>query len=241
MDNNKENLSNLTTERDKRRELLEQMNKLKFNNINSEEVTNDMFNGISSIEEQKMNDASVDLNVDIKPNIEQNVLETKQDTIEIEKSDKRTLIVEPIQNQENNENINDNIKISDNSVEISYFDGKLLDLMGWNFLRIVLTIATLGIGYAWGECFYLKYKLSHTILNGKRLKFEGEGSELFVEQFKWTFLTVITLGIYSLWVPIKRINWVVSKLHFEDEEYNIDNTMFCGSMLRLLGINILCA
>ena len=122
----------------------------------------------------------------------------------------------------------------------SYYDAKLLDLMGWNVLRILLTVMTLGIGGPWGECLYLKYKMNHMVLNGKRLKFVGDGSELFVEQFKWTFLTMITFGIYALWIPVKKTSWVVSNIYFEDEECVKGESLFGGSVLKYVGINILC-
>lgn len=135
------------------------------------------------------------------------------------------------------------IKMSNASVnlkDVSYFDAKVLDLMGWNALRILLSIMTFGIGAPWGECLYLKYKMNHTIINGKRLKFIGDGSELFVEQFKWTFLTIVTFGIYSLWIPVKKTSWVVSNIFFEDEEIVKGESFFGGSVLKYVGINILC-
>ena len=240
MEENKNNLTDLEAERARKLEILNEMNNLKFNTASSEEITDDMFNNISENKEEK---PVVEETIDNK----QNDLEIKKENIEVESNQE---IVEPIQEQPKEIEKEPKSKINDSKIEqqksmkeslkVSYFDGKLLDLMGWNFLRIVLTVCTFGIGYAWGECLYLKYKLGHTVLNEKRLKFEGDGSQLFVENFKWAFLTLITFGIYGLWVPVKRINWVVSNIHFEDEEFNAADTVFYGSMLRLLGINILC-
>ena len=121
----------------------------------------------------------------------------------------------------------------------SYFDGKLIELIGWNILNILLTLVTLGIGAPWGKCMLLRYEIEHTVLNGKRLKFIGNGGNLFVEQFKWIFFTIITLGIYGFWVPIKRTKWVASNIYFEDESYVRGESYFDGKLLGLIGVNIL--
>ena len=62
-------------------------------------------------------------------------------------------------------------------------ESKLIELIGWNILNILLTLVTLGIGAPWGKCMLLRYEIEHTVLNGKRLKFIGNGGNLFVEQF----------------------------------------------------------
>lgn len=121
----------------------------------------------------------------------------------------------------------------------SYFDGKLLELIGWNILSCLITIVTFGIAAPWGKCMLLKFEIEHTVINGKRLKFIGNGGNLFVEQFKWIFFTIITLGIYAFWIPIKRTKWVVSNIHFEDEQFVRGESYFDGKLLGLIGINIL--
>lgn len=127
-----------------------------------------------------------------------------------------------------------------NDFTVSYFDGKMLDLLGWNVLRIMLTIVTAGLGSSWGECLFLKYKLNHTVLNGKRLKFIGDGSELFVEQFKWNFLTLVTFGIYLFWRPVRKKEWIISNIYIEDEPIKKGCSFFGGKILPMFGINLLC-
>jgi len=122
----------------------------------------------------------------------------------------------------------------------SYFDGNLLELFGWTFLKNILMIITLGIATPWGECMMLNYEISHTVINGKRLKFVGNGGNLFIERFKWIFFSIITLGIYTLWIPVKKTKWIVSNIHFEDEPYVKEESYFDGKVLQLVGINILC-
>lgn len=121
----------------------------------------------------------------------------------------------------------------------SYFDGGLIELIGWKLLSFLITIVTLGIAAPWGACMIYSYEINHTVYNGKRLKFEGTGGDLFVNIFKWVLLSIITLGIYTLFIPIKKTKWVISHIHFEDEEFVRNESFFDGKTIQLIGINIL--
>ena len=74
----------------------------------------------------------------------------------------------------------------------SYFDGGLLELIGWRILAGLITVVTFSIGRPWAQCMLYAYEYNHTVYNGKRLKFEGKGGDLFVNYFKWFFLAIIT-------------------------------------------------
>lgn len=149
-----------------------------------------------------------------------------------------------------NSTVNQNTNMQYEEVEIrkmpqairtdSYFDGKLLELIGWNLLRFLITMVTLGIAGPWGEVMLMRYQIEHTVLNGKRLKFEGSGGSLFVEKFKWFFFTLITLGIYGLWIPVKKYKWILANVYFEDEQSIKGESFFDGKMIQLVGVNILC-
>lgn len=96
----------------------------------------------------------------------------------------------------------------------SYFDGKFMEYIGYKLLAFLITVVTLTIAKPWADKLILEYKINHTLYNGKRLKFEGKGSSLFVQRFKWIFFTIITFGIYSFWIPIKKEKWIISNVHF---------------------------
>ena len=121
----------------------------------------------------------------------------------------------------------------------SYFDGGVLELIGWRILAFLITIVTLGIANPWAQCMLYSWKFKHTVYNGKRLKFEGTGGDLFVNIFKWIFFTIITLGIYLFFIPVRKTRWIVSNLHFEDEDFVKDESFFDGKTIGLIGINIL--
>ena len=63
--------------------------------------------------------------------------------------------------------------------ERSYFDGKLLQLIGWSLLGALITLVTLGICYPWAVCMIYSCEAKHTVINGKRLQFDGTALQLF--------------------------------------------------------------
>jgi len=98
----------------------------------------------------------------------------------------------------------------------SYFDGGLLQLIGWEILAFLITMLTLGICLPWAICMLLNWEKRHTVIEGRRLKFTGTGGGLFVQWLKWLGLTIITLGIYSFWVQIAIRKWVAKHTVFEN-------------------------
>ncbi len=100
----------------------------------------------------------------------------------------------------------------------SYFDGGLLQLIGWRLLGGLVTTITFGICYPWALCMVYGWEINHTVVNGKRLTFDGTATQLFGNWIKWILLTIITLGIYGLWVNIKIIQWKTKHTHFVEVE-----------------------
>ena len=95
-----------------------------------------------------------------------------------------------------------------------YFDGGLLQLIGYNILGILVTIFTLGICLPWAYCMIYRWETKHTVINGHRLEFDGTAVQLFGNWLKWLCLTVITFGIYGFWVNIRLKQWKVKHTHF---------------------------
>lgn len=89
----------------------------------------------------------------------------------------------------------------------SYFDGGLLQLIGWSILGVFVTAITLGICYPWAFTMKYNWEVKHTVINGKRLAFDGKAIQLFGNWIKWFLLSIITLGIYAFWIPIKLTKW----------------------------------
>jgi len=96
----------------------------------------------------------------------------------------------------------------------SYFDGGLLQLIGWKLLGGLITLITLGICYPWAICMVYNWEVKHTVVDGKRLVFDGTAWQLFGSWIKWFLLTIITLGIYGFWIGIKTKKWITKHTHF---------------------------
>ena len=96
----------------------------------------------------------------------------------------------------------------------SYFDGGLLSYIGWIILGSLITSCTLGISYPWALCMIYAWKINHTVIEGRRLKFNGSAIGLFGNWIKWLLLIVVTLEIYGFWVHIKLEQWKVKNTTF---------------------------
>ena len=98
--------------------------------------------------------------------------------------------------------------------EKSYFDGGLLQLIGWRILGTLITVITIGICYPCAVCMIYRWEAKHTVINGHRLTFNGRAIQLFGNWIKWLLLSIITLGIYSFWLGIKLKKWKIKHTEF---------------------------
>ncbi len=96
----------------------------------------------------------------------------------------------------------------------SQFTGGLLGLIGINLLVGLISGITLGLGYPWAVCIKERWIAKHTYIDGRQLRFDGTGSQLFGKYLLWMLLTVATLGIYVFWLEIKMKQWIVKHTHF---------------------------
>ena len=96
----------------------------------------------------------------------------------------------------------------------SYFDGGLLQYIGWSLLGALITFITLGICFPCAYVMIFKWEAKHTVINGQRLKFDGKATQLLGNWILWLILTVITFGIFSFWIPIKLTKWKTKHTSF---------------------------
>lgn len=102
-------------------------------------------------------------------------------------------------------------------VNNSYFDGGLLQWIGWKILGLIVTVCTFGICYPWACCMIYRWETKHTVINGKRLTFDGTAVQLFGSWIKWLLLTIITIGIYSFWLGIALKKWKTKHTYFIEQ------------------------
>lgn len=53
-------------------------------------------------------------------------------------------------------------------------------------------------------------------INEHRLYFDGTAAQLFGKWLLWLFLTIITVGIYGLWVTIRIKQWKIKHTWFNN-------------------------
>ncbi len=98
----------------------------------------------------------------------------------------------------------------------SYFDGGLLQQIGWGILGFLVTAITFGICFPWAFTMMYNWEIKHTVICGKRLQFDGTALQLFGNWIKWWLLSIITLSIYDWWIPIKLKKWKTKHTSFID-------------------------
>lgn len=96
----------------------------------------------------------------------------------------------------------------------SYFDGKLVQLIGYKLLGGIIIFLTLGICTPWAITMVYSWEIKHTVVNNHRLSFDGTAIGLFGHWIKWLLLTIITFGIYGFWVNIAVRKWKAKHTHF---------------------------
>ena len=99
----------------------------------------------------------------------------------------------------------------------SSWDGSVFDTFINSLVASLIMICTCYIATPWAICYMLRFIAAHAVVDGKRLRFDGDGASLFGNWFIWMLLTTITCGIYGFWVAPKLYQWIVSNIHHVDE------------------------
>jgi uncharacterized membrane protein YjgN (DUF898 family) len=98
----------------------------------------------------------------------------------------------------------------------SVFDGSVLGNFGTNLASALISLITLGIGLPWAVAYRQRWLTSHTVIGGRRLRFDGNGGQLFGNYIKWFLLSIITLGIYAaFFMPVRIQQWVTKHTLFD--------------------------
>jgi hypothetical protein len=88
-----------------------------------------------------------------------------------------------------------------------YFDGGVGSYVGISILGILITVFSLGLLFPLAYVLRLRWRIEHTLIEGRRMRFDGTGLGLFGMWLKWWFFIIITLGIYSFWVRPRLERW----------------------------------
>ncbi len=97
----------------------------------------------------------------------------------------------------------------------SKFTGGLGSLIGLRIANFFILIFTLFLGTPLVICRSYRWHVQHQIIDGYKLVFDGKAGQLFGQWIKWMLLSLITIGIYGFWVPIKKQKWITEHTHLE--------------------------
>lgn len=135
--------------------------------------------------------------------------------------------------------ISENEKINNDK---SYFNGDTLSNIFYTVLALIIRVATLDILAPVVICLRLKWKAEHTYINGRRMVFIGQISDLFVKNIIWVLLSIVTLGIFVPFKLLKTAQWETENLHFigvPPHNYGDERSDFKCKWYVYFGVSIL--
>jgi hypothetical protein len=74
-------------------------------------------------------------------------------------------------------------------------------------MALLIGALMLVIGYPFALVQRERWKAQRSYIDGRQLVFTGSAWELFRNWIKWLFLSIVTLGIYMLWVWPRIQKW----------------------------------
>lgn len=95
----------------------------------------------------------------------------------------------------------------------SFFDGPFSAYLGYSILCGLITMITCGIAYPWAAVPLIKWELTGSVVEGDRMGFFGNGTEMFGIYIVNALLTVITCGIYSPWATCRLNRYIYGNTH----------------------------
>lgn len=96
-----------------------------------------------------------------------------------------------------------------------------IDLANMSTMYIILMIVTAVLALlvslivmSWMYTVLLRWMSHHTIVNDHRLVFVGRPAELLKKIVIYWLLTMITFGIFAIWIPVKLLRWKAAHTRF---------------------------
>lgn len=96
------------------------------------------------------------------------------------------------------------------------FEGGAATYFGTGLLALAITVFTLGICYPFALVLKERWRAKHSYIDGHRLVFTGSAWGLFGNWIKWLLLSIVTVGIYLLWVGPRIQQWKWEHTGFEN-------------------------
>lgn len=102
------------------------------------------------------------------------------------------------------------------------YDGFILTEI---FLKIgcsLLNLITIFIAKPFTTCWKIRYQKNHTIYDGYRLTFRGNGAFLIGKWILWLLLVPLTLGIFFFFIPGRLKRWTIKHTHYQENDVIIE-------------------
>ena len=120
------------------------------------------------------------------------------------------------------------------------FQGEGSSLFGLMFVGYLLTALTIGIYAPWFMCKLARYMAENSVAVAQdgtqyKLRFTGEGGDLFGTAFVGYLLTMITFGIYLPWFICKMRKWFMSHTQIDENGQPVGAFDFVGEGGELFG------
>lgn len=90
---------------------------------------------------------------------------------------------------------------------LSYYDGNWFAQFGIKLGATLVTLITVFIALPWTMCWVYRYQYKHTVIEGRRLYFDGKGVQLFGRYMLWLLLTIVTCLIFLVFLLIRLRKW----------------------------------
>lgn len=104
----------------------------------------------------------------------------------------------------------------------SEFKGRSFGFYFRYFFAFLMTLVTIGLLLPTAIAFVQKWYNQNKVIDGYQMRFTGRGIHLFGNYIKWMLLSIITLGIYLFWLPIKFRGWIVKNTIFSAKQAHVD-------------------
>lgn len=125
----------------------------------------------------------------------------------------------------------------------SWFDGTGVQIIGYYLLCVLLAVVTCGILLPWGYVMIIRWRVSHTVINGRRQYFNGTAMQLFGLWVKWILLSLVTCGIYVYFAQVDYKKWETKHTTYADDpgisNQAFNDSVFTGNSFEFLGYSIL--
>lgn len=106
--------------------------------------------------------------------------------------------------------------VEDSTTFPSKYTGGAIMTFLVNLVVGFVSIISIGLLFPFMFCWKKKWEAEHTFINGRRLVFDGKGTQLFGRFIIWALLAIVTLGIYFIVKGnISFVAWETKHTHFE--------------------------